>query len=304
MSPTSYLTAPPRVEWRHQRTSPLESPTPDSVVPVRLTDGMSDSATAPPLRFSANLGYLWTELALPDGIRAAAVAGFDAVECHAPYDTDPADVGLALAETGLTMVSLNTRPGDVAAGERGLAAVPGRTHDARAAIDEAIGYAAAIGCGQVHVMAGIAEGPSARSTYLDNLAYAGERANADGVGILIEPINQRDMPGYFLTTVEDAATIATEAGPNVRIMFDCYHVQISQGDVLRRFETHLPLVGHVQFASAPDRAEPDGGEVDVGWLLPRFAEAGYSGFLGAEYRPSSATTEASLGWLSGFARRG
>lgn len=260
---------------------------------------LAAATTTPAVHFSANLGFLWRELSLPAAIRAAAANGFGAVECHAPYDTDPDEVRSALAETELTMVSLNTRAGDLAAGERGLAAVPDRSPDARAAIDEAVAYAAAVGCQQVHVMAGIADGPVARSTYIGNLVYAGERAEAEGVGVLIEPINQRDMPGYFLSAVEDAASIATEAGPNVRIMFDCYHVQIGQGDVARRFEAHLPRIGHVQFASVPDRAEPDRGEVSYGWLLPRFYQLGYTGFVGAEYRPTT-TTEAGLGWLHTF----
>jgi hydroxypyruvate isomerase len=232
----------------------------------------------------------------------AAVAGFDAVECHVPFDTDPVEIRTALAATGLSMVSLNTRSGDPAAGERGLAAVVGRTADARALIDEAVAYATSIGCGNVHVLAGVASGPEAYSTYVENLAYAGEQAEEVGVGILIEPINQRDMPGYFLSSIDDASAIAAAAGPNVRVMFDCYHVQIEHGDLLRCFEQHLPSIGHVQFASVPDRCEPDRGEVDYGWILPRFYEAGYAGFVGAEYRPSDSngSVEAGLDWLQHF----
>jgi hydroxypyruvate isomerase len=150
-------------------------------------------------------------------------------------------------------------------------------------------------------MAGIAEGAAARVTLTHNLAYASEQARHRGIGVLIEPINQRDMPGYFLSEVELAAELATEAGPNVRIMFDCYHVQIGQGDLLRRFERALPMIGHVQFASVPDRGEPDGGEVDYGWLLPRLYNAGYKGLVGAEYRPNG-STEAGLGWMRRFDR--
>ena len=302
MSPTSYLTAPPRDEWRSYLTSPLVGPTPDSAVAVRLTGGMNEPVSemdSSSVLLSANLGFLWTELALPDAIRAAAASGFDAVECHAPYHVDPVEIREALDETGLRMVSLNTRAGDLGAGERGLAAVPDRSTDARAAIDEAVTYAAEVGCRHVHVMAGIAEGPTARSTFVDNLTYAGGRAEAVGVGVLIEPINQRDVPGYFLSTVEDAAAIAVEAGPNVRVMFDCYHVQIGQGDLVRRFEQHLPSIGHVQFASVPDRAEPDRGEVAYDWLLPRLYELGYRGFVGAEYRPAM-STEAGLAWLQAY----
>lgn len=131
-------------------------------------------------RFSANLGFLWTDRALPDAIRAAHAAGFDAVECHWPYDIAADDVAAALAETGLPMLGLNTRRGDVAAGENGLAALPGRVDEARAAIDEALAYADAIGAGAVHVMAGKAEGPEARAVFAQNLHYACARAAKGG----------------------------------------------------------------------------------------------------------------------------
>jgi hydroxypyruvate isomerase len=145
-----------------------------------------------------------------------------------------------------------------------------------------------------------ASGPEARATYLDNLAYAATTAAEAGIGILIEPINQRDMPGYFLSEVETAAAIIDEVGAdNLGIMFDCYHVQVTQGDLLRRFEAHLPLIHHVQFAAVPSRAEPDHGEVDYRWLLPQLWAAGYDGFAGAEYRPRSSTDDG-LRWLDAF----
>ncbi|MDH3681831.1 MAG: TIM barrel protein [Acidimicrobiia bacterium] len=256
------------------------------------------------VKLSANLGFLWTELELPAAIRAASAAGFAGVECHFPYDADPGRVRDALDETGLPMIGLNTRTGEA---DIGLAALPGRTNEARAAIDQAITYAAAVGCANVHVMAGRASGTEARAAYVDNLTYAALTGGAAGVGILIEPINQRDMPGYFLSEVETAAEIIHEvdgnAAPgterNVAIMFDCYHVQITQGDLLRRFEAHMPLVGHVQFAAVPSRNEPNESEVDFGWLLPQLYAAGYDGFVGAEYRPTT-TTDAGLGWMEAF----
>lgn len=264
----------------------------------------SDVTGQSAVRLSANLGFLWTELELPDAIRAAGRAGFAAVECHGPYEVDPGRVRQALDETGLPMVGLNTPAGP---GENGLAALPGRTDEARAAIDRAITYAGAVGCANVHVMAGRADGPEARSAYVDNLTYAALSGAAAGVGILIEPINQRDMPGYFLSEVELAAEIvgevAANAAPgtdgNVAILFDCYHVQIGQGDLLRRFEAHLPLIGHVQFAAVPSRHEPDQGEIAFRWLLPQLYAAGYDGFVGAEYRPAS-STEDGLGWMRVF----
>lgn len=248
------------------------------------------------MRFSANLGFLFTELPLPEAIRAAADAGFDAVECHFPYDTPPGEVRRALSETGLPMLGLNTWPGDRSAGDFGLAALPGRVPEARAAIDQALDYAGEIGAGAVHVMAGrTGGGAEAEAVFRENLAYACERAN--GLTILIEPINQRDAPGYHLSRTTHAAEIVTALGSdNLRIMFDCYHVQVTEGDLLRRFEALRGLVGHVQFAGVPDRAEPDRGEVDFGWLLPRIAEAGWDSPFGAEYRPAG-STRAGLGWL-------
>ncbi len=252
------------------------------------------------VRLSANLGFLWTEHELPDAIRPGCAAGFEAVECHLPYDVEPSLVDAALHDTGLTMIGLNTRPGDRSAGDAGLAAVPGREEQARRDIDDAIVYAAAINCTNVHVMAGKASGEDARECFVANLAYATGKAATVGVAIVIEPINQRDIPDYFLSEVEAAVDIVTDVGAdNLAVMFDCYHVQISQGDVLRRFEANLATIGHVQFAAVPSRQEPDAGELDYGWLLPKLYEVGYEGFVGAEYRPMT-TTDDGLEWLTLF----
>ena len=248
-------------------------------------------------KFSANLGFLWTELSLPDAIRAAKEVGFEAVECHFPFEVPASDVKSALDATGLPMLGLNTVRGNVDEGEFGLAAVPGAQTRARAAIDQAVEYAAAIGARNVHVMAGR---NGAHEVFVENLTYAAERAAALGVGLLIEPINQRDVPDYFLSNVEQAADIIGEVDkPNLSIMFDFYHVQIMQGDLLRRLETHLPLVGHIQIASVPHRNEPDRGEVDFRWLMAALDDLDYPGYVGAEYVPTD-TTQAGLGWLSAF----
>ncbi len=253
-------------------------------------------------RFSANLGFLWTELALPRAIAAAAAAGFDAVECHWPYEVPAGQTRAALSEAGLTMVGLNTVRGNVAAGDMGLSALGNRTDEARAAIDQAIGYAAATQTRNVHVMAGIAEGRSARKTFLANLAYAADRAREHGIGILIEPLNRRDAPGYFLSTSDAAAGIIEELGePNVHMMFDCYHVQIMEGDLTRRLERYLPLIGHIQIAAVPSRREPDEGEIAYERLIGEIDRMGYSGFIGAEYRPRASTQEG-LGWLKALRR--
>lgn len=253
------------------------------------------------IRLSANLGFLWNELSLPDAIRRAKAAGFDAVECHWPYAEDATAVKAALDETGLPMLGLNTSKGRE--GEFGLSALPGREAEARTAIDEAFRYGARIGAKAVHVMAGVAHGPGAAATFDANLAYACDLAAASGMQVLIEPLNRRDAPGYFHGTVEEAAAIVERVGrPELKIMFDCYHQQIMGGDLLSRFRAHHGAIGHVQFAAVPSRAEPDGGEVAYDRLLPAIADEGYDGWFGAEYKPK-ASTDAGLGWMAAFTRR-
>lgn len=247
--------------------------------------------------FSANLGFLWTDRPLPDAIRAAAAAGFDAVECHWPYETPTADIALALAETGLPMLGLNTRRGDVTAGENGLAALPGREVEAREAIDEALTYAEAISAGAVHVMAGVAEGAEARRVFLDNLAHACDGAARTGRIILIEPLNRFDAPGYFLNTTAQASNLIAEIGAaNLRLMFDCYHVGRTEGDVIGHMRRLLPVIGHIQFAAVPDRGAPDHGEVDYRAVFAEIAALGWKTPLGAEYKPGG-PTDATLGWM-------
>lgn len=243
--------------------------------------------------FSANLGFLWTDLALPDAIHAAHDAGFDAVECHWPYATDPVAVADALTQTGLRMLGLNTLRG--APGENGLAAQPGREAEARAEIDRAIAYARAIGCGAVHVMAGVASGPEAQATFLANLTHA--CTSAPDLTILIEPLNHHDAPGYFLSRSDQAADLISGAGlPNLRMMFDCYHIQIMEGDLTRRLKRHLPLIGHIQIAAVPDRGAPDHGEVDYAHICAELRGMGWAQPLGAEYRPNGPTQDR-LSWL-------
>lgn len=250
------------------------------------------------IRFSANLGFLWTERSLPEAIFAAKAAGFDAVECHWPYDFPPAEVADALRETGLSMLGLNTRRGSVEAGEHGLAALPGREIEARAAIEELIAYAHAVGAGKVHVMAGFAEGSKAHETFVDNLTFACTRAAHHSIEILIEPLNRYDAPGYFLQTTAQALTlIDAVAQPNLKLMFDCYHVQLMEGDLSHRLTDLLPHIGHIQFASVPDRGPPDGGEISYRHIFNLIGELGYDAPLGAEYKPGG-DTDATLGWMT------
>ncbi|MBB5516143.1 hydroxypyruvate isomerase [Rubricella aquisinus] len=250
-------------------------------------------------RFSANLGFLWTDRPLPDAIRAAHAAGFQAVECHWPYDTPAADVAAALSDTGLPMLGLNTVRGNP--GENGLSALPGRADAARAAIDQAIFYGADIGAGAAHVMAGFAAGRAAHDTFISNLRYATDRAAEHGMTILIEPLNPYDAPGYFLSTSAQAADIIADiAAPNLKLMFDCYHLQIVEGDLTRRLEALMPIIGHIQFASVPARGEPDRGEVHYPHIFAHLDALGYAAPLGAEYRPQGESVEAGLGWLSPY----
>ena len=252
------------------------------------------------LRFSANLGFLWQELSLPDAIRAAKAAGFTAVECHFPYDTPAETVRQALTETGLRMLGLNTTRGRVETGDNGLAAVPGREDEARRAIDQAIDYAAAIGAQNIHVMAGKSKGEEAHDTFIANLRHACERAGKVGATILIEPLNHRDAPGYFLQTTDQALYIISAVGAqNIKLMFDCYHVQIMQGDLTHRLQAHLDAIGHIQIAAVPDRHEPDHGEIDYGYVLRFLEKLGYDRPIGAEYRPAT-TTEGGLSWLQAY----
>ena len=252
--------------------------------------------------FSANLGFLFTDRSLPDAIHAAKAHGFGAVECHFPYATPSGDVRSALDETGLAMLGLNTVPGDTQAGDFGLCALPDRTADAQAAISQAVDYAAAIGAGNVHVMAGRTDGgEKAEAAFRANLAHACELAAPLGIGVLIEPINRRDVAGYHLSRIEHAAEILAAVGhPALRIMFDCYHLQITQGDLIRRFGAHRDLIGHVQIAGVPDRGEPDGGELHYPNLIAAFRHMGWSTPIGAEYKPRTGRTEDGLDWMTAF----
>ena len=247
-------------------------------------------------QFSANLGFLWSDLTLPDAIRAAAKAGFAAVECHWPYAFDAAEVKAALQDTGLPMLGLNTSRGNVASNENGLSALPGREADARAAIDEALAYAEVVDAGSIHVMAGFATGPKARATFITNLQYACDRAAHRT--ILIEPLNRHDAPGYFLETTDQAKGIIAEAArPNLKLMFDCYHVGRTEGDLTTRLADLLRMIGHIQFASVPDRGPPHRGEANYAHVFEAIASLGWTKPLGAEYRPTL-PVEQELGWMT------
>jgi hydroxypyruvate isomerase len=251
-------------------------------------------------RFAANLAYLFTERPLIERFGAAAAAGFRAVELQFPYDHAPSAVKAELERHGLTMVGVNTALGR--SGE-GVAAVPGHEQEFATLFKQALDYVVAIGGCQIHCLAGKVppeQRPAAETTFIRNLARAADAAREQGITVLIEPINPRDRPDYFLTRAEQAADIITKVErPNVRVQFDFYHAQIVGGDLIRRFEKHLPLVGHVQIAAVPSRQEPDEGEVNYPAIFAALDRLGYGGWVGCEYRPRG-KTEDGLGWARGY----
>lgn len=245
------------------------------------------------MKFSANLGFLWSDLSLPEAIVAASKAGFDAVEFHWPYQQDRAHVLAALQQTDLPLMGLNTLRGGE--GQNGLCALPGFQAEAEQVIDQAFDWAQLLGAKNVHVMAGFAEGYEAHNQFLTNLAYASAKGDQTGVGILIEPLNRFDAPGYFLKDQAQALSIVNELGKsNVKIMFDCYHVGRTEGDVIATYDKVKEQIGHVQFASIPDRQEPDQGLQPI---LQHIYESGWNAPMGAEYKPKK-TIDEGLSWLA------
>ena len=197
------------------------------------------------------------------------------------------------------MLGLNAPRGNVGAGENGLAALVGRETEARAGIDAALDYADAIDAGNIHVLSGFAGGEAAEACFVENLRYAADAAALRGHTILIEPLNHHDAPGYFLDHTDKARRIIETVGAsNLKLMFDCYHVQILEGDLTRRLSANLDITGHIQFAGVPDRGRPDRGEIDYRHVFAHIGALGYDAPLGAEYKPENGDTDASLGWMS------
>lgn len=255
-------------------------------------------------RFAANLTMMYNEHAFLDRFAAAARDGFKAVEYLFPYDFPAVQLKTRLDEQGLTQALFNAPPGDWAAGERGIASLPGREDEFRRGIDTALAYARTLGNDKLHVMAGLlpaqADHARHRDVYLRNLAHAAQAARADGVTILIEPINPRDMPGFFLNRQDDAQAICREVGAlNLKVQFDCYHCQIVEGDLAKKLERDIAGIGHIQIAGVPERHEPDIGEVNYPYLFERIDALGYDGWIGCEYRPQAGTSEG-LGWLRSY----
>lgn len=255
-------------------------------------------------RFAANLTMMYNEHAFLERFAAAARDGFKAVEYLFPYEFPAAELKARLDAHGLVQALFNAPPGDWAAGERGIASLPGREDEFRRAIDTALDYARVIGNDTLHVMAGLIaptqDRARHRDVYLRNLAHAAEAARAQNVTIVIEPINPRDMPGFFLNRQDDAQAICREVGaPNLLVQFDCYHCQIVEGDLAMKFKRDIAGIGHIQIAGVPQRHEPDVGEIHYPYLFELIDALGYDGWIGCEYRPKAGTSEG-LGWLAPY----
>ncbi len=257
-------------------------------------------------RFAANLTMMYTEHGFLDRFAAAAQDGFTAVEFLFPYDHPAQVVADRLKEHGLRQILFNAPPGNWAAGERGITALPGREQEFRDGFLRALEYAHALECPRIHAMAGlvpaIADRARLRETYLSNLAWAADQAQPAGIQVLIEPIAQRNIPGFFLNRQDEGHAIAAETGkPNLKILMDLFHCQVEEGDLAIKIRKYLDnpkqtRVGHFQIAGVPERHEPSSGEVRYGYLFDLIDQLGYEGWIGCEYIPKAGTSEG-LGWL-------
>lgn len=253
-------------------------------------------------RFAANLSLMFTEVPFLDRFARARAAGFDAVEFLFPYEHPAADIAARLADHGLQLVLFNAPPGDWAAGERGIAALPGRAEEFRDGVQRALDYANALSCPRLHLMAGLTPTGIVRdtllATYAANLAWAAEECAKVAVKPVIEPINHRDIPGFILNTTDQAAAVIAAIGPDrLGLQFDLYHCQITEGDLVPRMERLLPIIAHMQVADTPGRHEPGTGEVNWPFIFARLDAMGYRGWIGCEYRPAG-ETNAGLGWFA------
>ena len=252
-------------------------------------------------RFSANLSFLFQEHDFLDRFDASARAGFGGVEYVSPYEHPPEVVAERLRRNRLTQALFNLPAGDWAGGERGIAILPERIDEFREGVDVAIRYAKALGCGQVNCVSGIAPDGADRQvledTLVGNLAYAADRLAGEGIRLLLEPINPRDIPGFFVNTSRHGLSIMDRVGSNnLYLQYDIYHMQVVEGDLATSIQKHFDRIAHIQIADNPGRNEPGTGEINYDFLLGLLDRIGYAGWVGAEYRPA-AGTEAGLGWM-------
>lgn len=255
-------------------------------------------------RLAANLSLMFNEVPFAERFAAAARAGFKGAECQNPYLISPEEARRCLKDAKLEMALINAPAGDADNGERGFAALPGREADFRASLANALEYARALDCPCLHVMAGIVPADAApatlRATYLGNLRYAAVAAATAGVTALIEAINPVDMPGYYLTRMSEARAILAEiAHPNLRLQFDFYHLQMTDGRLATTFEAALPDTAHIQITGVPGRHEPIPSEIDYPYLFALIDRLGYRGWVACEYRPAGDTV-AGLTWARNY----
>ncbi len=255
-------------------------------------------------KFAANLTMMFTELPFLGRFGAAAEAGFDAVEFLFPYEFDKMELASLLAANGLTLVLHNLPAGDWGRGERGIACHPDRVAEFRTGVERAIDYATALHCAKVNCLAGILpEGvaaDAARATLIQNLGYAAGKLQAAGIGLLLEPVNTRDIPGFFVDRTRPALDIIAATGSsNIKLQYDIYHAQVMEGDLTRTIETEFDRIGHIQLADNPGRHEPGTGEINYPFLFRRIDELGYRGWIGCEYKPATTAT-AGLSWFGPY----
>ncbi|MBW3695893.1 hydroxypyruvate isomerase [Vibrio sp. T187] len=255
-------------------------------------------------KFAANLSMLFTEIDFMDRFEAAAEAGFQGVEYLFPYAFDAQEIKQKLVANNLEQVLFNLPAGDWDAGDRGIAVDPSRVEEFQAGVPKAIEYAKALGCKQVNCLAGIVpEGVTqqdAQAAFVINLHYAANALAAEGIHLVIEAINTRDIPGFFLNTTEQAKAIIKEVGSdNLSIQYDIYHMQIMEGDLAPTMQNNIKQIAHVQLADNPGRHEPGTGEINYPFVLKHLDDIGYQGWVGCEYKPETTTLEG-LGWLNQY----
>lgn len=257
-------------------------------------------------RFAANLTMMYQEHAFLDRFRAAARDGFAAVEFLFPYEFNANEIAARLRDNGLRQVLFNAPPGNFDRGDRGIASIPGREDEFKRSIANALQYADVLGCPVIHVMAGLigagADRVAYHSMYLKNVAYAAQQAAVHNMTVVIEPINPRDMPGYFINRQDEAHQVCGEVGAaNLKVLMDLYHCQIVEGDLAIRMRETISRIGHIQIAGVPERHEPDRGELNYPYLFELIDSLGYEGWVGCEYRPKAGTSEG-LGWMRRWQR--
>ncbi len=254
-------------------------------------------------RLSANLGFLWPDRPLLDRIDAAARAGFRACEFHWPYAVPAEELAVRCRQHGMKILGINTPAGDVVNGERGLAALIGREQEFQQVFDGTLSYALAACASAIHVMVGnvaAADRSVARQVLAANLMKASAKSAGHNITLLLEPLNPRDNPGYFYSTLAEAASLIRDLNlPNLKLQFDVYHVAITEGDVLTKLAAYLPIIGNVQIAAVPSRAEPDEGEIAYAAVFQELDRLGYTGYVGCEYKPRG-DTDAGLAWMEKF----